>query len=312
MFPFIEPFHSDHLRVSDLHSIYYEQSGNPTGKPVVFLHGGPGFGYSAEDRCYFDPAVYRIVIFDQRGAGKSLPTAELKDNNTWALVSDIEALRKHLGISKWVVFGGSWGSTLALTYAIKHSDSVTGLILRGIFLLRKSEIRWLYQEGASHIFPDYFDLYASPIPQDERHDILTAYYKRLTSPDRETRVNFAKTWSLWEMGTIKLYPDPDMMAKVEDSEWAAQFAAIECHYFVNEGWYDHDGWILDNVEKIRHIPGVIVQGRYDVICPTKSAWDLKKAWPEAEFHLIVDAGHSSKELGIAKALVEACNKFKEL
>ncbi|ORY38440.1 proline iminopeptidase [Rhizoclosmatium globosum] len=314
LYPAIEPFHADHLKVSDIHSIWFEQSGNEKGKPVVFVHGGPGFGYSPEDRLYFDPAVYRIIIFDQRGAGKSLPTAELKDNNTWALVEDMEKLRIHLGIDKWIVFGGSWGSTLGLTYAIKHPTSVKALILRGIFTLRKSEVDWLYQEGASHIFPDYFDLYAGPIPIDERHDILRAYYKRLTSPDLAVRQLFAKTWSLWEMATIKMYPDPDMMAKVENLEWAAQFAAIECHYFVNDGFYEKDGWILENIGTIREhkIPGVIVQGRYDVICPTKSAYDLHKLWPEADFQLIPDAGHSSKEPGIIKALVDACETFKSL
>ncbi|KAJ3208254.1 hypothetical protein HDU67_006929 [Dinochytrium kinnereticum] len=307
-----EPYESGMLPVSAIHTIAYEQSGNPEGNPVVYVHGGPGGGCSASDRYYFDPAVYRIVIFDQRGAGKSTPPAELKENDTWALVEDIEKLRKFLKIEKWVVFGGSWGSTLALTYAIKHAERVKALILRGIFTLRKSEIDWFYQNGASHIFPDAWDGYLAPIPESERGDMIAAYYKRLTGESEDERKACGKAWSKWEMMTSKLFVDENMIAKAENDIWADQFARIECHYFVNKGFFESDSWILDNVDKIRHIPGIIVQGRYDVVCPATTAWELHKRWPEAKLHIVSDAGHSAKETGITKRLVMAAEEFKNM
>ncbi|KAI9358868.1 proline iminopeptidase [Zopfochytrium polystomum] len=305
----IDPYDSGFLQVSSVHSVYYEQCGNKNGLPVVFLHGGPGGGVGPDDRRYFDPAVYRIILFDQRGAGKSTPTASLEDNSTWALVADIEALRTRLDVDRWVVFGGSWGSTLALTYAIRHADRVAALVLRGIFTLRKSEIDWFYQSGASHIFPDAWETYTSPIPPDEHNDFIRAYHRRLTGDDAEVRRRCGVAWSTWEMATSKLYTDPELLKRAQNDTWADQFARIECHYFVNEGFFEKDGWILDNVEKIRHIPAVIVQGRYDVVCPATTAWELHRKWPEAEFHLIADAGHSAKEEGIRKRLVLAADRF---
>ncbi|KAJ3202716.1 hypothetical protein HDU83_007148 [Entophlyctis luteolus] len=312
-YPPIEAYDTGFLRVSDVHSIYYEQSGNPTGNPVVYVHGGPGGGISPSDRQYFDPAVYRIVAFDQRGAGKSVPSAELTDNTTWALVSDMEKLREKLHIDKWVVFGGSWGSTLSLTYAIKHAQRVKALILRGIFLLRKSELAWFYEPGgASNVFPDVFDEYLEQVPANERDDCVRAYYKLLTSPDDNVRRAAGEAWSKWEMSTSRLFVDAEMISRAEDSTWADQFARIECHYFVNNGFFEKDGWILDNIDSIRHIPCTIIQGRYDMVCPATSAWELHKKWPEAEFHLVPDAGHSAKEPGTTKLLVASAEKYKSM
>ncbi|KAJ1534134.1 hypothetical protein HK096_004266, partial [Nowakowskiella sp. JEL0078] len=261
---------------------------------------------------YFDPEFYRIIIFDQRGAGKSTPHACLDENDTWSLVSDIEKLRLHLGIDKWVVFGGSWGSTLALVYAITHPNCVKALILRGIFTLRKSEIDWFYQQGASNLFPDFWDAYLAPIPATERHDMVAAYYKVLTGSNDAEKIRAAKAWSRWECATSRLIVDPVMIEKAESDEWAVAFARIECHYFVNHGFFESDGWLLENAHKIKNIPGVIVQGRYDVVCPAKSAWDLHKVWQNAELHIIPDAGHSAKEDGIKKQLIIATEKFKTL
>lgn len=310
-YPEIEAYQSGHLKVSELHSIYYEQSGNPEGKPVVFVHGGPGGGVDPSMRRFFDPKKWRIILFDQRGCGKSLPFSELKDNTTWDLVSDIEKLRTELRIDKWAVFGGSWGSTLALSYAISHPDKVKALILRGIFLLRKKEIDWFYQEGASYIFPDAWDKYLAPIPQNERHDLVGAYYKRLTSPDKEVRTEAAKAWSIWEGSTSKLFLDPTFVERFGGDEFADAFARIECHYFVNKGFFKEDAWLLNNVDIIRHIPAWIVQGRYDVVCPATSAWDLHKAWPESKLHIIPDAGHSASEPGIKSKLIEATDHFAQ-
>ncbi|KAH6560111.1 hypothetical protein BASA60_000110 [Batrachochytrium salamandrivorans] len=279
VYPPIEPFKTEMLAVSPTHTLYVEQSGCPTGKPVVYLHGGPGGGTSPTDRQYFDPATYRIVVFDQRGSGKSTPSAALDGNDTWSLVADIETIRVHLGIDKWVVFGGSWGSTLALTYAETHPTVVKALILRGIFMLRPSEIKWFYQEGASQIFPDYWDEYLAAIPVSEHGDLVNAYYKRLTSTDEAVQLAAAKAWSKWECATSMLFVDEKMIARAESDVWALAFARIECHYFVNNGFFSSDSWILDNLHKIRHIPCAIVQGRYDVVCPMRSAWDLSKAWP---------------------------------
>lgn len=297
------------LQVSDLHQIYYEQSGNPQGKPVIFLHGGPGGGSIPLYRQYFDPDRWRIILFDQRGCGNSTPHAELRENTTWDLVADIETLRTHLGIDQWVVFGGSWGSTLSLAYSQTHPQSCLGLILRGIFLLRQKEIRWFYQEGASYIFPDAWEEYLKPIPPEERQDLLTAYYKRLTDPDRTVQLTAARAWSVWEASTSKLFQDPQLMSTFGEDEFAAAFARIECHYFINKGFFEAEDQLLQNVDRIRHIPAVIVQGRYDVVCPMVSAWELHQAWPEAEFIVIPDAGHSMMEPGIRSALIEASDRF---
>ncbi|XP_022310529.2 putative proline iminopeptidase isoform X2 [Crassostrea virginica] len=312
LYPEIEPFHTEHLKVSDLHSIFVEQCGNKTGKPVVFVHGGPGGGIGPKDRKYFDPSVYRIFLFDQRGSGKSTPSAELKENTTWDLVADMEKIREHYGIDKWVVFGGSWGSTLSLSYAETHPDRVKALVLRGIFTLRRRELLWFYQDGASFVYPDKWEDYIKPIPEVERGDIMSAYYRRLTSEDEKTRVEAAKAWSSWEMATSRLLVDDQMLKRAEGDTWALQFARIECHYFVNGGFFKKDGQLLDEVDKIRHIPCTIVQGRYDMVCPAETAWLLHKKWPEAEFHIIPDAGHSAKETGIISQLVDATDKYKTL
>lgn len=306
----IEPYETGRLQVSPIHNLYYEQCGNPEGQPIVFLHGGPGGGLVPDYRRYFDPAVYRIVLFDQRGSGQSTPHANLEDNTTWHLVSDIEQLREHLGIENWHVFGGSWGSTLALSYAQTHPQRVRSLVLRGIFLCRPKEIRWFYQQGASAIFPDVWEQYLNVIPEGERDDMISAYYRRLTSDDEAVRVEAARAWSVWEGSTSKLFPDPDTIAHFDDPEFAIAFARIECHFFTNNAFFDTDNYLIENVGKIRHIPAIIVQGRYDVVCPMMSAWELHRAWPEAEFHVIPDAGHSASEPGIINALVDATDRFK--
>ena len=309
LYPEIEPYSTGFLKVSDLHTLYFEEVGNPKGKPIVFLHGGPGGGISANYRRYFNPQKWRVILFDQRGCGKSTPTAELKENSTWDLVSDIEKLRTHLSIPKWAVFGGSWGSTLALSYSITHPDVCTQLYLRGIFLLRKKEIDWFYQEGCSKIYPDAWEEYVKPIPQAERGDFVQAFYKRLTSEDRDIRKNAAKAWSVWEGSTSKLIPESDMVTRFGEDDFADAFARIECHYFTNKGFFSEDNYLLNNVDKIRHIPTVIVQGRYDVVCPAESAWELHRAFPEAEFHLIADAGHSLSEKGITDKIIEYTDKW---
>jgi len=305
----IEPFETGRLRVSDEHELYYEQSGNPRGKPVVFLHGGPGGGTEPKQRRFFDPAAYRVVLFDQRGCGKSTPRASLIDNTTWHLVSDIEALRMKLGIDRWQVFGGSWGSTLALAYAQTHPDRVTQLVLRGIFLIRQWEIDWFYQRGCDAVFPDAWEEYLAPIPTGERGDLLRAYHRRLTSDDREVRARAARAWSVWEGRTSCLLPNGDLIARSAGDEFADAFARIECHYFVN-GAFLQGRELLGGVDRLRHIPAVIIQGRYDVVCPMRSAWDLHRAWPEADFRVVEDAGHSAFEPGIAHELVTATDRFR--
>jgi proline iminopeptidase len=305
----IQPYDTGRLKVSPIHELYYEQCGNPQGKPAVFLHGGPGGGISADYRRYFDPEIYRVVLFDQRGSGQSTPHASIEDNTTWHLVEDIERLRDHLGIKRWHVFGGSWGSTLALAYAETHPDRVSELVLRGIFLCRPQEIRWFYQEGASAIFPDVWEEYLKVIPEAERADMVSAYHRRLTSEDDAVRLEAARAWSIWEGSTSKLFFDPSMIEKFADPEFALAFARIECHYFMNNAFFDTDNYLIENVDRIRSIPGVIVQGRYDVVCPAMSAWDLHRAWPEAQLHLIPDAGHSISEPGIIDALVAATDRF---
>lgn len=309
LYPPIEPFHQGKLAVSQRHTLYFEEAGNPKGKPVVFLHGGPGGGTLPLYRQFFDPQRWRIVLFDQRGCGQSTPHAELEENTTWHLVSDIEALRSHLGIDQWVVFGGSWGSTLALAYSQTHPDRCSGLILRGIFMLRPQEIRWFYQEGASYLFPDAWQHYLAPIPAAERGDLLSAYYRRLASADAKICQQAAKAWSVWEASTSKLIPDAQLIDRFEESDFATAFARIECHYFINGGFFEPADQLLQNVARIHHIPAVIVQGRYDIVCPMISAWELHQAWPEATFIVVPDAGHSATEPGIVHALVEASDRF---
>ncbi|MGD1807501.1 prolyl aminopeptidase [Dapis sp. BLCC M126] len=309
LYPPIQPYKTGNLKVSDLHTLYYEECGNPQGKPVVFLHGGPGGGITPIYRQYFDPKKWRIILFDQRGCGRSKPHAELNQNTTWDLVNDIEKLRLHLSIENWVVFGGSWGCTLALAYSQTYPESCTGLILRGVFLVRPKEISWFYQEGASKIFPDAWEEYLKPIPVAERHDLVKAYYQRLTSTDEKVRLEAARAWSIWEASTSKLIQDPNLMQSFGQSHFAVAFARIECHYFINKCFFEDEEQLLKNVNKIRHIPGVIVQGRYDVVCPMVSAWELHQAWPEAEFIVVPDAGHSVTERGIKDALIRATDKF---
>lgn len=296
------------LPPEDGHTVWFEESGNPDGIPVVFVHGGPGGGTQPLYRRFFDPDRYRIVLFDQRGCGRSTPHAELEHNNTWALVSDMERLREHLDIKAWVVFGGSWGSTLSLAYSQNHPDRCLAIILRGIFLLRQQELEWFYQDGASRMFPDAWQRYYHAIPEAERDDLLQAYYRRLTHDDPEVRIPAARAWATWEASTSKLIPNDSLVQSFEDAKFAEAFARIEAHYFVHGGFLDHPDQLIHNVERIRHIPGFIVQGRYDVVCPPQTAWDLHRAWPEAEFHMVPDAGHSATEPGIVDRLVDATDR----
>jgi len=305
----IEAYRNGYLEVGSNHTLYWEESGNPKGIPVVFLHGGPGSSTNAGHRSYFDPKKYRIVLFDQRGCGKSRPHADLTDNTTWDLVSDIEKLRFFLKIDRWVVFGGSWGSTLALAYAETHPEQVKALILRGIFLGRKKELHWFYQEGAHHIFTDEWEKYLEPIPKEERGDMIGAYYKRLTSSDLSVRTQAAQAWTRWESVNLKLVFDPVLFQQFMQNFHADALARVECHYFKNHCFFKTDNWLIENVNKIRHIPAVIVQGRYDLVCPFETAWELHKAWPEAQFEIIPDAGHSANEVGITDALIRATDKI---
>ena len=310
-FPEIQPHSSGYLEVSAEHSIFYEESGNPTSKPVVFLHGGPGGDTSAKQRRFFDPARYRIVLFDQRGCGKSKPSASLVDNTTWHLVADAETIREHLKIDKWQVFGGSWGSTLALAYAQKHPERVTELVLRGIFLLRRWELEWFYQDpgGAAALFPDLWEHYLAPLSAEERKDCIRSYYQRLTSEDRKVLLEAARAWSIWESALSYIKFNKDYIKRAGDAEFAAAFARIECHYFINGGFLERPGQLLEDVPKIRHIPATIVQGRFDVVCPMRSAWDLHRAWPEADLRIVSDAGHSAFEAGTARELVLATDRY---
>ena len=308
LYPAIEPYRSGYLQVSELHRVYFEESGNPAGKPAVFLHGGPGAGCSPKARQFFDPAHYRIVLFDQRGCGRSTPHAELADNTTWHLVADMERLREHLGIERWLVFGGSWGSTLALAYAQTHPTRVSELVLRGIFMLRRWELEWFYQAGCDALFPDAWEEYLAAIPPAERGDLISAYHRRLTSPDEATRLAAARAWSVWEGATSFLHPDPAHIASSGEDQFALAFARIECHYFVNAGFFEVDGQLLRDAHRLRGIPATIVQGRYDVVCPLRSAWDLHCAWPEADLRIVADAGHSAFEPGITHELVQATDR----
>ncbi|GAB3741444.1 prolyl aminopeptidase [Silanimonas algicola] len=310
LYPDIEPFDTGTLQVDRRHRLYFEQCGNPNGKPVVLLHGGPGAGCGPKMRRFHDPDHYRIVLFDQRGAGRSTPHADLVDNTTQALVADIEKLRTHLGIERWQVFGGSWGSTLALAYAQAHPDRVTELVLRGIFMLRRWELEWFYQEGASRLFPDAWQQYLDGIPAVERGDLISAYHRRLTHEDPAVRLAAARRWSVWEAATSFLRQDPDFMSGHEEEAFALAFARIEAHYFVNGGFFEHDDQLLRDAHRIRHIPGTIVHGRYDVVCPVQNAWDLKAAWPEAQLHIAPTSGHSAFEPEIASLLVDATNAYR--
>ena len=309
LYPPHEPHTTGRLEVSDLHTVAWEASGNPNGIPVVVLHGGPGGGAQPSYRRYFDPAVFNIVQFDQRGCGASTPHAELKDNTTHHLVEDIETLRAHLGIETWHVFGGSWGSTLSMMYALHHPERVRSLVLRGIFMCRKSELHWFYQDGASHMFPDAFAPYRDHIPSEEQGDLIAAYYRRLTSEDVSIRRAAAKEWTRWEMATSRLFPDPSYLDKAEDLDFAVAFARIECHYFINAIFVE-EAYILNRAERLANIPTVIVQGRYDVVCPPRSAWELHQALPQSQLVMVPDAGHSMGEVSIARELVKATNDLR--
>ncbi|MEO1963752.1 prolyl aminopeptidase [Hyphomonas sp.] len=310
LYPRHEARRSGRLRVSDIHEIYWEESGNPKGVPVIALHGGPGGGSSPEMRRFFDPERYRIFLFDQRGCGRSTPHSELRENTTWDLVDDIEALRDHVGVNQWLVFGGSWGSTLSLAYGVTHPDRTLGLVLRGIFLVSKPEVQWFYQSGASRLFPDAYDRYIAPIPEDERDDLLMAFHRRLTGDDRQTRIEAARAWSRWEGETLSIKGPLTTPPRFNEDDFVDAFARIECHYFVNRGFFASDSWLLEQcAEKLKDIPGVIVHGRYDVVTPLSTAWALSKAWPKAELHIVPDAGHSSMEPGIVDKLIQATDHF---
>jgi len=309
LYPPIEPFDSGFIAVGDGHELYYEQCGNPRGKPAVFVHGGPGAGGDANARRFFDPAGYRIVVFDQRGAGRSLPHASLVANTTWHLVADMEQLRQHLKIERWLVFGGSWGSTLALAYAETHPAAVTELVLRGIFLLRRAELHWFYQHGASMVFPELWQEFLAPIPHAERHDLLGAYHRRLTGSNTEEQVTAARAWSIWEGATSSLWPNPARAAQFGAQQFALALARIEAHYFVNRGFFADENQLLTGVEAIRGIAAVIVHGRYDMVCPIDTAFRLHQRWPEADLRVVLDAGHSAYEPSITAELVTATDRF---
>jgi len=304
LYPAIEPYASGLLDVGEGHRVYWERCGTPGGIPAVFLHGGPGGGCGPAHRRLFDPARYDVLLFDQRGCGRSLPHAELAANTTWHLVADIERLRTMCGHNQWLVFGGSWGSTLALAYAETHPDRTSALILRGIFLLRRAEVAWYYQEGASWLFPDKWERFLAPIAEAERHDLVEAYRRRLTGDDEAAKIAAARAWAQWEGETITLLPDPATSTGFGDAHFALAFARIENHYFVHKGWME-EAQLLCDAGRLRDIPGTIVQGRYDTATPVRSAWDLHRAWPEAAFHLIPDAGHAYSEPGILDRLIRA-------
>jgi proline iminopeptidase len=309
-YPEIQPFQRGRLKVSALHEIYFEQCGNPRGQPAVVLHGGPGGGITPFLRQMHDPSHYRIILFDQRGCGQSTPHAELAENTTWDVVADMERLRQHLGIDRWQVAGGSWGSTLALAYAETHPERVTGLVVRGIFTVRRSEIEWFYQRGADALFPDVWETYVAPIPEAERHDLIAAYHRRLTGADPAAQLACARAWSQWEGATLSLLPDPRRVSEFGADRFALAFARIECHYFQNRGFFARDGQLIDDADRLKGIPGVIIQGRYDVVTPMVTAWDLHKAWPEAEFVVVPDAGHTATEPGIADAVIRTTDRFR--
>lgn len=307
-YPEIEPFDTGFLDVGDGHTIYWERVGTRGAKPAVFLHGGPGGGTSPLQRRLFDPALYDVLLFDQRGCGKSTPHAGLEANTTWHLVADMERLRKLMGVEKWLVFGGSWGSTLALAYAETHPEHVSELVLRGIYTLTRAELDWYYQFGVSEMFPDRWELFQAPIPEDERHDMMGAYRRYLTGTDKKKQLECAIAWSTWEGATITLLPNPDYAAHFGEDDYAIAFARIENHFFVHAGWLE-EGQLLRDAGKLKDIPGVIIHGRYDMPCPAKYAWALHKAWPKADFHLIEGAGHAYLEPGILDQLIRATDRF---
>ncbi|HIQ44379.1 MULTISPECIES: prolyl aminopeptidase [Pseudomonas] len=308
LYPEIKPYARHELAVEPPHVLYVDESGSADGLPVLFIHGGPGAGCDAASRRYFDPNLYRIVTFDQRGCGRSTPYASLENNTTQALVADIERIREHLGVDKFVLFGGSWGSSLALAYAQAHPQRVHGLILRGIFLCRPQEFHWFYQEGASRLFPDYWEDYIAPIPPQERGDLMGAFYKRLTGSDQIAQMHAAKAWSTWEGRTATLRPNPQVVDRFSEAHRALSIARIECHYFVNDAFLEPDQ-LLRDMPRIAHLPGIIVHGRYDAICPLDNAWALHQAWPNSELQIIRDAGHSAAEPGITDALVRAAEEM---
>jgi proline iminopeptidase len=308
-FPPIEPYMSGRLDVGRGHTVYFEQCGNPAGKPVIIIHGGPGGGCNPTMRRFHDPSRYRIVLFDQRGCGRSEPHASLDHNTTWDLVADMEQLRRHLGVHRWQLFGGSWGSTLAIAYAETHPSRVLDMILRGIFLLRKAEIDWFYQDGCNWIFPEAFADFVKPIPVAERGDLVSAYHRRLTSDDRRIQIEAARAWSVWEGSTLALLQDAERLKLFSTDSYAIAFARIECHYFMNRGFLDYDNQLIDNIGCIREIPCTIVHGRYDMVTPIKNAYDLCQAWPEADFWIVPDAGHAMTEKGIATELIAATRRY---
>lgn len=309
LYPAIAPFNTGRLKVSDLHEIYFEECGNPDGVPALMVHGGPGGGSNPTMRRYHDPAYYRIILIDQRGCGHSTPHAELEENTTWDLVADMERVRTHLGLERWQLLGGSWGSTLALAYAQTYPERVTELILRGVFTLRRSELEWFYQEGCSWVFPDAFEDFLKPIPEQERDDMIAAYHKRLTCDDAKARLEAARAWSVWEGTTLSLLPDENRVSHFAQADYALAFARIECHYFMNGGFFDQDDQLIANAHKLRDIPGVIVNGRYDIVTPLKSAWELAKAWPNSELKIAPESGHAMTEPGIVHELVQATRTF---
>jgi len=312
LFPPIQPYRTERLKVSALHELHVAEYGNPDGKPVVLLHGGPGAGANPTMPRFHDAKAHRIVMFDQRGSGRSTPHAELEGNTTWDLVADIERIRMHLGIDRWQVFGGSWGSCLALAYAETHPDRVTEMVLRGVFTLRRKELSWFYQEGASNILPEAWESFVEPIPVDERGDMIAAYYSRLTGDDPEVKLACARAWSMWEGAALSLLPDPARVAAFGRPDYAIAFARIECHYFINNGFFDSDGELIANAGMLRDIPCTIVHGRYDVCTPAFIAWDLHRAWPEADLRIVPDSGHAMTEPGIVAELVAATERFKLL
>lgn len=310
LYPSIEPYIRHTLAVDAPHRLYVEECGNARGIPVVFLHGGPGAGFDAIHRQFFDPKRYRIILLDQRGCGRSQPHAELHGNDTAALISDLEFIRAHLGIEKWLVFGGSWGSTLALAYAETHTERVLGLVLRGIFLCRDRDVQWFYQQGASFLYPDYWADFVKPVPAGERDDMVAAYYRLLTGTDEISRMAAAKAWSVWEARTVSLLPNPSLVDHFSQPYTALALARIECHYFINHAFLEPDQ-LLKNAHRLKGIPGVIIHGRYDTVCPVEQAWTLHQAWPEAELRIIPDAGHAATEPSIARALVEATDMMAD-
>jgi len=311
LFPEIEPYAVQRLAVDPPHELHIEECGNPDGLPVLFVHGGPGAGCEEYHRRFFDPHIYRVILFDQRGAGRSTPHASLEHNTTGHLVADMEAIRRRLGIEQWVLFGGSWGSTLALVYAQTHPERVLGLVLRGIFLCRPWEIRWFYQEGANRVFPDYWQEFIAPIPENERHDLLAAHYRRLTAEDEVARMHCAKAWSLWEGRTATLTPNKHVVEFFGSAHVALALARIEAHYFAHATFLAPDQ-ILRDVHRLHGIPGILVHGRYDMVCPLQSAWELHRMWPQSRLEIVPDAGHSAAEPGIVNALVRATNEMAVL